>query len=192
VYGLLKRAVEGGLAAVLLVLSLPLLPALALCVRASGQGPILHRNVRVGQNGRLIRLTKFRTMTLSDDTDQLWATDQSSRITPIGRWLRRYRFDEIPQLWHVLRGDISLVGPRPEQPQIVNHLQDRIEFYAARHCVRPGLTGWAQVNHGYAGSVEDTIEKLQYEFFYINRQSLALDLVILLATVRTILSGGGQ
>ena len=192
VYGVLKRVVEGAVSGTLLVLSLPLLPALAACVRLSGPGPILHRNVRIGKDGRIIRLTKFRTMTLTDDAEQLWATDSSSRITRVGRFLRRYRLDEIPQLWHVLRGDLSLVGPRPEQPQIVHHLQDRIEFYAARHCVRPGITGWAQVNHGYAGSVEDTIEKLQYEFFYIKRQSLAFDLVILLATIRTIIAGGGQ
>ena len=192
IYRPLKRCYEGLVAALLLVLVAPLLPALALAIRLSGPGPVLHRSTRVGKDGRIIRLTKFRSMTVSDKSDELWATNQVARITPVGRWMRRYRLDEIPQLWHVLKGDLSLVGPRPEQPQIVEYLRDEIDFYSARHRVRPGLTGWAQVNHGYGGSVQDTIEKLQYEFFYIKRQSLRLDLLVLLATVRTILSGAGR
>jgi exopolysaccharide biosynthesis polyprenyl glycosylphosphotransferase len=192
-YGLVKRAYEAVLAALLLMLSLPLLPALAVAVRASGPGPVLFRQQRVGRNGRLVTLTKFRTMhAAAPDATAGWATTHLSRITPVGRWMRRYRLDEIPQLWHVIRGDLALVGPRPEQPEIVERLQSQLEFYSARHRVRPGLTGWAQVNHGYGGSLADTIEKLQYEFFYIRRQGLRLDLYILLGTVKTVLTGGGR
>jgi exopolysaccharide biosynthesis polyprenyl glycosylphosphotransferase len=189
-YGRVKRWFETVVAALLLILALPLMIATAVAVKLSGPGRVFFRQERVGKNGCRVVITKFRTMTTCGDT-AVWATDDVTKITAIGRFLRRYRLDEIPQLWHVIRGDLSLVGPRPEQPSLVDHLAERIEFYGARHCVRPGLTGWAQVNHGYCGSVEATIEKLQYDFFYIRHQSLRFDLLILAATIRTILSGAG-
>jgi exopolysaccharide biosynthesis polyprenyl glycosylphosphotransferase len=191
VYGSAKRAFETLLAGLLLLLSLPVLAAVALLVRASSPGPVFFRQTRVGKNGRLFAVTKFRTMT-HDPPSAGWATEHAARITPVGRRLRRYRLDELPQLWNVITGDLSLVGPRPEQPEIVQRLSDSIDFYAARQTVRPGITGWAQIHHGYGGSLRDTLEKLQYDFFYIRHQSLKLDLLIVGATVRTILAGGGR
>jgi exopolysaccharide biosynthesis polyprenyl glycosylphosphotransferase len=190
-YGGVKRVLETTAAALLILLASPLLLGAIVAVRLSGAGPVFFRQERIGLHGRRIALTKFRTMT-SGPHDPGWATQQPGLITTAGRFLRRYRLDELPQLWNVVKGDLSLVGPRPEQPALVERLADQIEFYPARHVVRPGLTGWAQVNHGYGGSVAATIEKLQYDFFYIRHQSLRLDLLILVATVRTILSGNGR
>jgi lipopolysaccharide/colanic/teichoic acid biosynthesis glycosyltransferase len=191
-YGRAKRVLETIAASAMLVVTSPLLPLIALVIRLTSPGPIFFRQTRVGLDGELIRLVKFRTMDAAPDAPVGWATEQALRITPFGRFLRRYRLDELPQLAHVVRGDLALVGPRPEQPVIVERLSAELEFYAARHCVRPGLTGWAQVNHGYGGSVDDVLEKLQYEFFYIKHQSLLLDLRILVATVRTLLAGQGR
>lgn len=186
-----KRLIDIVVSLVLLVVLAPMILLVAVLVRLDSRGPAFFQVSRVGHGSRELLMLKFRKMH-ADATGIALTTAGDARLTRLGAFLAKSKLDEIPQLWHVLRGDLSLVGPRPEQPQIVHHLQQRIEFYSARHCVRPGITGWAQVNHGYAGSVEDTIEKLQYEFFYIKRQSLAFDVVILLATVRTILSGGGQ
>ncbi|HVL96590.1 MAG TPA: exopolysaccharide biosynthesis polyprenyl glycosylphosphotransferase [Solirubrobacteraceae bacterium] len=190
-YGAVKRVFETVLAATVLLVTAPLLPLVAAAVRLSGPGPVLFRQARVGRGGEIFMLTKFRTMRPADDAEPSWAPEQADRITPVGRVLRRFRIDELPQLWHVVRGQMSLVGPRPEQPAIVERLTREIEFYGARHHVRPGITGWAQVNHGYGGSDAGTLEKLQFEFFYIKHQSLQLDLRILAATVRTVLRGRG-
>ncbi len=175
-YGVVKRLVETALAAGLLIVALPLLPVIALAIKLSGIGPVLFRQERIGKDGRHFRLSKFRTI-------KQGTTD----IPAVGRLLRRFRFDELPQLWDVVRGKLSLVGPRPEQPEIVEHLQESLEFYAFRHRVRPGLTGWAQVNH-----VDEMPEKLQYDFYYVKNQGLLLDLMIIAWTVRTILSGAGH
>jgi exopolysaccharide biosynthesis polyprenyl glycosylphosphotransferase len=193
VYGRAKRVVETGVGAVLLLLSAPLFPVISVLVKLSGPGPVFFRQMRIGRDGREFKLTKFRTMSPHvSSASQSWAGDDLARITRAGRIIRRYRLDEIPQLWHVLRGDLSLVGPRPEQPAIVAQLQQSIEFYTARHSVRPGITGWAQINYGYGGSTDGTIEKLQFDFFYIKRQSLRLDLAIIMATARTVLLGRGE
>jgi exopolysaccharide biosynthesis polyprenyl glycosylphosphotransferase len=193
IYGALKRWIESAVAACLLLLSLPWWPAIAVAVKLSSRGPVFYRQRRVGRDGRGFWLTKFRTMRQPDgDAAPRWATEDRLRITPVGRLLRRFRLDELPQLWRIVRGDLALVGPRPEQPEIVERLQRSIDFYGARHCVRPGLTGWAQVNYGYGGSQRGVLEKLQYDFFYIRHQSLRLDLLILLATVRTVLLGEGR
>ena len=124
-------------------------------------------------------------MTVADDSGA-WATDHDHRITPLGRVLRRYRLDELPQLWNVLRGELALVGPRPEQVPIVERLEQQIPFYAARHTVRPGLTGWAQVNLGYSGSLEGTRAKLQRDLYYVKHRSLRLDLLILWLTLKAV------
>jgi exopolysaccharide biosynthesis polyprenyl glycosylphosphotransferase len=192
-YGWAKRTLETGVSATLLLLSAPLFPVIAVLIKLSSPGPIFFRQSRIGRGGREFKLTKFRTMTEREvPAHQAWASDDAARITRVGRVIRRYRLDEIPQLWHVLRGDLSLVGPRPEQPRIVEELQNSIEFYMARHSVRPGITGWAQINHGYGGSAEGSMEKLQYDFFYIRRQSLRLDLAIIAATARTVVLGTGE
>jgi lipopolysaccharide/colanic/teichoic acid biosynthesis glycosyltransferase len=175
-YGVVKRAVETVIAAALLVVALPLLPILVVAIKLSGIGPVLFRQERIGKDGKPFRLTKFRTM-----------RPGTVQIPWVGRVLRRFRLDELPQLWDVVRGKLSLVGPRPEQPGIVELLQESLEFYSYRHRVRPGLTGWAQVNH-----VNDMPEKLQYDFYYVKNQGLLLDLMIIAWTVRTILSGAGR
>lgn len=192
-YGRAKRVMETVTATLLLVLVSPLLPLIALAIRLTSAGPVFFRQARIGLGGETVYLLKFRTMRPAPpDVSASWATHQQDRITPVGRFLRRYRLDELPQLFNVVRGDLALVGPRPEQPVIAERLSRELRFYDARHCVRPGLTGWAQVNYGYGGTMRDVVEKLQYEFFYIKHQSLMLDLRVLMATVRTILSGSGS
>jgi exopolysaccharide biosynthesis polyprenyl glycosylphosphotransferase len=187
-YGVVKRAVEMVLAAALLLLALPLLPVIVLAIKLSGIGPVLFRQERIGKDGTPFRLTKFRTMRQGrGDPDSVALEVDDPRIPPVGRLLRRFRFDELPQLWDVVRGKLSLVGPRPEQPFIVERLEQSLEFYAFRHRVRPGLTGWAQVNH-----IDAMPEKLQYDFYYVKNQGLLLDLMIIAWTVRTILSGAGR
>ena len=143
---------------------------------------------RVGLNGRIVHVHKFRTMRADAEatTGPVWSAANDPRVTPIGRFLRRTRLDELPQLWNVLRGDMSLVGPRPERPAFVEQLTEQIPFYGQRHVVKPGLTGWAQVRYTYGASVEDAIEKLQYDLYYIKNLSLALDLVIVLETIKTV------
>lgn len=192
-YGIGKRAVETFVAALLLILFAPFLPLIAAAVKLSSRGPVLYSQRRVGKNGATFSLTKFRTMQIgSEPARASWGTQQEHRITAVGRCLRRFRLDELPQLWNVVRGELSLVGPRPEQPEIVQRLEREMQFYTARHCIRPGLTGWAQVSYGYGGDEVGVIEKLQYDFFYIKRQSLRLDLLILASTVRIIMSGRGH
>jgi lipopolysaccharide/colanic/teichoic acid biosynthesis glycosyltransferase len=153
---------------------------------------VLFRQARVGRADEPFTVVKFRTMRPSGEAvAEAWATPRDARITPVGRWLRRYRLDELPQLWNVLRGQLSLIGPRPEQIGIARELEAKIPFYAARHVVRPGLTGWAQVNCGYAGSVGATLEKLQFDLYYVKHQGLRLDLLILASTLRAMLHEPG-
>jgi lipopolysaccharide/colanic/teichoic acid biosynthesis glycosyltransferase len=178
-YGVVKRAAETVIAAALLLLASPLLPVIVVAIKLSGIGPVLFRQERIGRDGERFRLTKFRTMRRGGGGLE--------EVPPVGRVLRRFRLDELPQLWDVVRGKLSLVGPRPEQPPIVERLQESLEFYAFRHRVRPGLTGWAQVNH-----VNEMPEKLQYDVYYVKKQGLLLDLMIIAWTVRTILSGAGR
>ena len=192
IYGKVKRIVETALALLVLLVSAPVLLVAALLVKRSSPGGMLFRQQRVGRQGRTFTVIKLRTMVVDEVRDAGWAGEHAHRITPIGRFLRRCRIDELPQLWNVVRGDLSLVGPRPEQPELVERLSQEIEFYNARHRVRPGLTGWAQVNHDYGGSLRGTLEKLQFDFFYIKHQSLRLDAWILFSTVRTVLAGGGR
>jgi len=162
----------------------------AVAVRLTSHGPVLYHQRRVGQNGRLFYVHKFRSMVADAEaaTGAVWAAKHGdSRITPLGRIMRRSRLDELPQLWNILCGHMSLVGPRPERPEFVSSLRQQIPFYANRHIVKPGLTGWAQVRYTYGASVEDAMEKLQYDLFYIKHMSIALDLMIMLATVKTVL-----
>ncbi len=184
-----KRLVDVAAAILGLILALPIMLLVALAVKGTSQGPALYRQRRVGRHGRVFTVAKFRSM--FDDaeaaTGAVWARPGDARVTPVGRFLRRTRLDELPQLWNVLRGDMSLVGPRPERPEFVEQLRRQIPFYGQRHIVRPGLTGWAQVRYTYGSSVEDALEKLQYDLFYIKNLSLALDLFIIFSTVKTVL-----
>jgi len=193
VYGFARRTIETVCSAALLLLASPLFPLVALAIRLTSVGPVFYRQARVGTHGQQFQVTKFRTMTDDPSSrEAAWANEHAMRITPLGAVLRRYRIDELPQLWNILCGRLSLVGPRPEQPAIVERLQGAMEFYGARHTVRPGVTGWAQINQDYPESMQGALEKLQYDFYYIKNQGLRLDLLILGSTIRTILAGRGR
>jgi sugar transferase (PEP-CTERM system associated) len=184
----IKRAVDVALSLAGLAIGLPVIAIVALAVRLSSHGPVFYHQERVGLNGRTFMVHKFRTMGTNAEaaTGPVWSAKNDSRVTPVGRFLRRARLDEIPQLWNVLRGDMSFVGPRPERPTFVEELTTKIPFYGQRHVVKPGLTGWAQIRYTYGASVEDAIEKLQYDLYYIKNLSLSLDLVIVLETIKTV------
>jgi sugar transferase (PEP-CTERM system associated) len=190
-----KRATDIVLSLTGLLLLTPVMLVVAALVKMTSAGPILYHQSRVGLHGRLFRIHKFRSMRhhAEAETGAVWATSNDARVTWIGRSLRRLRLDEVPQLFNVLTGDMSLVGPRPERPEFVAELTKTIPYYGSRHGVRPGLTGWAQVRYTYGASVEDALEKLQYDLFYIKHCSIPFDLIILLSTVKTVLlSRGGQ
>ena len=192
---LVKRALDVAFAALGLLLALPILLLVAIAVKLSSRGPAMYHQERVGQYGRVFVLHKFRSMRVDaeKDTGAVWARSNDDRVTPIGNFIRRTRLDELPQLWNVLRGDMSLVGPRPERPQFVSSLTREIPYYGQRHTVRPGVTGWAQVCYAYGASVEDALEKLQYDLFYIKNRTLSLDLFVIAKTVKTVLMRkGGQ
>ncbi len=189
-----KRAIDLVVAAALLVLTIPLMLLVALAVRLTSAGPALYHQQRVGQNNRVFTVHKFRSMRNDAEarTGAVWARRNDTRITPVGAFIRKTRLDELPQLWNVLRGEMSLVGPRPERPEFVQMLTREIPFYRQRHAVKPGLTGWAQVCYTYGASVEDAMEKLQYDLFYIKNLSIGLDLFILFKTVQTVVLKRGQ
>jgi sugar transferase (PEP-CTERM system associated) len=183
-------------AALALASALVLLPVMvltALAVKLSSRGPVLFRQARVGRSGKVFILYKFRSMYANAEaqTGAVWASKDDPRVTPVGRWLRRTRIDELPQLWNVLLGDMSVVGPRPERPEFVKVLAEKIPYYRQRHCVKPGITGWAQINHKYGDSVEDTITKLEFDLYYIKHISPALDIYILFQTLKTVLTSRG-
>jgi len=185
---LVKRAWDLTFSTIGLVLAAPLFALTALAVWAASGRPVLYRQERVGQNGRMFALYKFRSMRRDAETNgPVWASAQDSRVTPIGRFIRMTRLDELPQLWNVLKGDMSFVGPRPERPVFVNALARENAFYHLRHAVKPGITGWAQVRYRYADSVESALEKLRYDLYYVKHLSVAFDLTIVVDTVKTIL-----
>jgi sugar transferase (PEP-CTERM system associated) len=188
----LRRMLNFGVALVGSILSLPLLPLVALAVKLDSPGPILYRQKRVGR-GREFFCYKFRTMRqdAEADTGATWATDDDPRITRVGKFLRSSRLDEIPQLWCVLKGDMQFVGPRPERPEFVEWLSREIPFYGVRHVVRPGITGWAQVQYKYGNTLEDAREKLQYDLFYIKNASVGLDVLIMFQTIKIVVLGRG-
>ncbi|MBK9169310.1 MAG: sugar transferase [Bryobacterales bacterium] len=176
-------------------LALPVMALVAVAVRVTSPGPVLFRQTRVGLNGRNFTLYKFRSMRADAEaeTGAVWASRNDPRVTPIGRWLRILRLDELPQFFNVLRGDMSLVGPRPERPEFVETLSELIPFYRQRLAVKPGITGWAQINYKYGDTVEDTIHKLEYDLYYIKNISPSLDAYIIFQTLKTIvLSRGAQ
>jgi lipopolysaccharide/colanic/teichoic acid biosynthesis glycosyltransferase len=181
----LKRGVDLCGAVVTLAIALPLLPILAFLIRRDG-GPALFDQVRIGEGGRRFRLHKLRTMRMGADSSAQWACPDDPRITPVGAWLRRTHLDELPQLVNVLRGEMSLVGPRPEQPEFVDRLERLLPFYQRRHLMRPGITGWAQVRCGYAGSDVGSAWKLCHDLYYAKHRSAGVDLLILGETLATL------
>jgi sugar transferase (PEP-CTERM system associated) len=187
-----KRFLDVVISALVLVILSPLLLLIALAIVLESGTPVLFRQERVGLHGRNFSILKFRSM--KNDAEEggaVWATRGDARITGVGKILRRYRLDEIPQVVNILRGDMSLVGPRPERPEFVGMLGEQIPFYHERHTVRPGLTGWAQIKYQYGSTVEDAKTKLEYELFYIKHLSLFLDLLIVFQTVQVVFSGKG-
>jgi sugar transferase (PEP-CTERM system associated) len=184
-----KRLLDILCASMGLAIGLPVMAIVALAVRLTSTGPVFYHQQRVGRNGKLFTVHKFRTMKTDAEaeTGPVWAAKAGDpRVTPIGAMLRRTRLDEMPQLWNVLKGDMSFVGPRPERPEFVADLTRQIPYYEQRHSVRPGITGWAQIRYTYGASVEDALEKLQYDLFYIKNLSIPLDLFIIVQTLKTV------
>ena len=188
-----KRAFDIGAVLVGLTLSLPFLPFIALAIALDSEGPIFFRQIRVGEGEHPFELIKFRTMRKDAEsgTGAVWAQKDDERVTRVGKFLRKVRLDEFPQLWNVLRGDMSLIGPRPERPEFVNKLKTIIPYYSERHVVKPGITGWAQIKYPYGASVLDAIEKLQFDLFYIKNMTPLLDLLIVVETIKVMLFGRG-
>jgi exopolysaccharide biosynthesis polyprenyl glycosylphosphotransferase len=194
-YHYLKRLCDLALSSVLLVICSPLLVLVAGAVWVGSGRPVLFKQTRVGREGELFTAYKFRTMrieTANGDADDIYTRQNDRRITRAGRWLRKLRLDELPQLWNVLRGDMSLIGPRAEWTKCAERYEQKIPFYHFRHLVKPGITGWAQVNYPYGESDEDAVEKLKYDLYYIRHYSLKLDAMIVLKTVHTVLFGKGR
>jgi len=191
---LVKRLFDVTLSVIGLTIALPIMAVVALAIRVSSTGPVLYSQIRVGRNGVPFTIYKFRSMRIDAEkaSGAVWSVENDPRVTPLGRLLRRSRLDELPQLWNVLRGDMSFVGPRPERPEFIAELERQIPFYSQRHVVRPGLTGWAQVRHGYGATIEDTQEKLQFDLFYIKHMSFPFDVYIVLETVKTVLVRAGS
>jgi sugar transferase (PEP-CTERM system associated) len=177
-----------------LILAAPLMALVAVTLKLSSLGPVLYSQTRVGKDGVPFTIYKFRSMRVDAEaaSGAVWSTENDPRVTRVGRFLRRTRLDELPQLWNVLKGDMSIVGPRPERPEFIASLTRQIPFYGQRHVVRPGLTGWAQVCHRYGASVGDAQEKLQYDLFYIKHMSIPFDVYIVLETVKTVLVRRGS
>ena len=188
-----KRVFDIVSATLLIVLSSPLMLAAAIAIKLESKGPVLYRQERVGQNSRSFSIAKFRSMRTDAEKDgkPQWAQANDNRVTRVGQFIRRVRIDELPQLFNVLKGEMSMVGPRPERPFFVEQLTQEIPFYALRHSVKPGVTGWAQVRYPYGATVEDSQEKLQYDLYYVKNHTLFLDLVVLMETVGVVLTGKG-
>ena len=188
-----KRLSDILFASVLLLLAMPIMVLTALLIIIESGTPVLYVQERVGRNGRLFNVIKFRSMRTDAEKDgqPIWAQKKDDRTTRVGRIIRKLRIDELPQLYCVLRGDMSLVGPRPERQFFVEQLTNEIPFYAVRHSVKPGLTGWAQVRYHYGATVEDSAEKLQYDLYYVKNHSLLLDMIILFETIAVVLTGKG-
>jgi sugar transferase (PEP-CTERM system associated) len=191
--GVTKRAFDVLAAIVLLSITLPIMAVAALLILIEGGAPIIYRQERVGRSGKTFILLKFRSMSHDAEKDgrESWATVNDLRVTNTGRFLRRTRIDELPQLLNVFKGNMSFVGPRPERPQFVAMLTEKIPFYAVRHSVKPGITGWAQVRYTYGATVEESMKKLEYDLYYVKNHTVFLDLLILLDTVRVVMLGKG-
>ena len=189
----IKRVFDIIVSASLLILALPIMFVTALLIVYEDNGPVFYRQERVGQGGRVFHVLKFRSMRLDAERDgkPRWAQNDDARTTRVGRFIRSVRIDELPQIINVLRGEMSFVGPRPERPFFVRQFEQEIPFYAARHSVKPGITGWAQVRYSYCASLQDTVQKLQYDLYYVKNHTLFLDLLILIETVQVVIWGKG-
>jgi sugar transferase (PEP-CTERM system associated) len=188
-----KRLFDLTASALLLIAAFPLMIVAALCIAIESGTPVLYFQKRVGQDGRVFTIFKFRSMRLDAEKDgkPRWATVDDNRVTRVGRIIRKLRIDELPQIFNVFSGEMSFIGPRPERPYFVEQLTSTIRHYDARHTVKPGITGWAQVSYRYGASYDDAVEKCQYDLYYVKNQTLLLDILILIATVRIVIMGTG-
>ena len=190
---LIKRTIDLTLALVGITLSLPITLITALFIKLESPGPVFYKQKRVGERGEDFSIIKFRSMRLDAEKDgAVWARQNDDRVTRIGNFIRKVRIDEIPQMWNVLRGQMSFVGPRPERPIFVDQLVQRLPYYSLRHAAKPGITGWAQVCYPYGASEEDALRKLEYDLYYIKHQSFFIDLLIIFRTVKTVLFRKGS
>lgn len=189
----IKRVIEIVLSILLLVILLPLIFVIAIFIRIESKKPIIFRQERVGLNGKSFTLYKFKSMKNGAEmhSGPVWAKEGDNRVTRVGRYIRKYRLDEILQLWNVIKGDVSFVGPRPERPYFVEKLRTSIPYYDLRHSVKPGITGWAQIRHPYGASQEDALEKLKYDLYFIKNLSVFFELLILFETIKVVLGGKG-
>jgi exopolysaccharide biosynthesis polyprenyl glycosylphosphotransferase len=188
-----RRSVDVVVASVAAVVTAPLMLLVALAIKLDSPGPVFYRQLRVGEGGRRFTIIKFRSMRTDAEASGTarWASERDSRITRVGALIRHYRIDELPQLWNVVAGEMALVGPRPERPELVAEIARQLPFYEPRHLVRPGITGWAQVYAPYAASIEETLEKLSYDLYYVKHQSFATDAGIMLSTLGVMAGGRG-
>jgi sugar transferase (PEP-CTERM system associated) len=187
-----KRIGDFVISGLMLIFTAPLMALTALAIRLESPGPVFYQQDRVGKNDKVFTVHKFRSMRVDAETHGArWAQKMDPRVTRVGRWIRMFRIDELPQMWNAFVGDMSLVGPRPERPEFVSELETKIPYYAIRHTVAPGITGWAQVKYPYGASLEDALRKLEYDVYYIKNMSILLDLKILLRTVGVVLLGQG-
>jgi exopolysaccharide biosynthesis polyprenyl glycosylphosphotransferase len=189
----LKRVTDLSHSIVLLIVSAPIMLLTAILVKLESRGPVLYRQARLGRYGEEFQVLKFRSMRQDAEkkSGPTWAQENDPRVTRVGRIIRKLRIDELPQLINVLRGEMSFVGPRPERAHFVRQLEEKIPYFGLRMTMRPGITGWAQVEHGYGASDEDALEKLKYDLFYIKNNNLLLDLLIVLKTIKVVLLGSG-
>ena len=185
-----KRLIDVIVSSIILLISLPLWPLFALFIKINSRGPSFYTQKRVGKNESLFSLHKFRSMIDKAEEDEaVWADENDKRITLVGKVLRKLHLDELPQFWNVIKGEMSLVGPRPERPEFVEELKKKIPYYSLRHFMKPGITGWAQVNYPYASSLKDSQEKMEYDLYYVYHMNLLFDVRILLRTAQKILLG---
>jgi len=185
-----KRLIDIIVSSIILLISLPLWPIISLLIKINSRGPVFYIQQRVGENESLFSLYKFRSMIDKAEKDEpVWAEENDKRITLAGKILRKLHVDELPQFWNVIKGEMSLVGPRPERPEFVEELKKEIPYYSLRHFMKPGITGWAQVNFPYASSLKDSQEKMEYDLYYVYHMNLLFDVRILLRTAQKILLG---
>ena len=198
-YDFSKRIFDFFAALILFVISLPFWPIIALITKIASPGPVFYKQTRIGQQGKSFKVMKFRSMYANDadggcekHTGPQMAQENDSRVTKFGKFMRKTRIDELPQLWNIVKGEMSFVGPRAERPEFHQELKKEIPFYQERYLIKPGLSGWAQINYGYSSSIKDNFEKIQYDLYYVKNRSFPLDLGIILKTINTILRGGGR
>jgi exopolysaccharide biosynthesis polyprenyl glycosylphosphotransferase len=189
----LKNIMDKTMAIIGFLITIPLMILTAICIKMESEGPVIYSQSRVGLDERPFILHKFRSMYLNAETNgAVWAKENDPRITRVGKIIRFLRIDELPQLWNVLKGEMSFVGPRPERLEFVRNLEKEIPYYMLRHNVKPGITGWAQVNYNYGASIKDALEKLQFDLYYVKNRGFLLDVYIMVRTLRVILFGIGS